>query len=423
MKDIYYFDHAATTPVDREVLAAMIPFFSDKFGNPGGLYSLGFEAKEAITVARKQVADFLRAQENEIVFTPGGTASINLAIKGLMEALRKREDSFGHIVTTAIEHHAVLDTVEALADKGFSASIIPVDEMGIVLLEQLKKSIKPETRLVSVMTANNEIGTLQPIKEIGVYLEELNQTRTEQGLGKVYFHTDACQASGSLDLNVDEFKVDLLTINGSKIYGPKGIGALYVRKGTPLASLVNGGGQEQGLFSGTENVSAIVGLAKAVELAKQNRVEETQRLRELRDYLVGQLKAKLTKIRFNGDLAKRLPGNVNVSILDAEGEAMLLHLDELGIAAATGSACTSDTLEPSYVIRALGLPYEVAHGSMRFTLGKLNDKSDIDYLMQHLPAIVENLRKISPVNVSLDSVERTVQKTKREVLELKPKVN
>ncbi len=418
MQKIYYFDHAATTPVDEEVLAAMLPYFSEKFGNPGGMYQLGFEAKAALDEARAKVAQFLGAAEaKEIIFTPGGTASINLAIKGLLNALREKTGQSGHLITSAIEHHAVLDTAERLAKQGFSASVVPVDGEGIVDLADIKKSVKEETVLISIMLANNEVGTLQPIEEIGRWLKQLNEQRAKDGRGKVYFHTDACQAAGTLELKVEKLGVDLLTINGSKIYGPKGVGALYAKTGTPLWPLLDGGGQEGNLVSGTENLPAIIGLAKAVELAEKNRVAESKRLTELRDYLINEIESKISKVRLNGHRTKRLPNNVNISILDIEGEAMLLHLDQLGVAGSTGSACTSDSLEPSYVIRALGLPYEVAHGSMRFTLGKLTGKEEVDFLMKHLPKIVEELRRISPVKVSLKSVEKSVRKAKREVVE------
>ncbi|HHX58151.1 MAG TPA: aminotransferase class V-fold PLP-dependent enzyme [Candidatus Moranbacteria bacterium] len=419
MKKIYYFDHAATTPVDKEVLAEMMPYFSEKFGNPGGIYNLGMEAKAAIDKSRQQVAEFLRASSSdEIIFTPGGTASVNLALKGLMNALKEKTGVAGHIITSAVEHHAVLDTTERLVKQGFTATVVPVDKDGLVSLQDIEKSVRAETVLISVMTANNEIGTLQPIEEIGKWLEDLNDQRSKEDLGKIYFHTDACQAAGALDLNVQNLKVDMLTINGSKIYGPKGIGALFAKIETPLWPLLDGGGQEKNLVSGTENVPAIIGLAKAVQLAKQNREQENARLSKLRDYLFNEIQKNIPKVRLNGHAKKRLPNNVNVSILDVEGEAVLLHLNQLSIAAATGSACTSDSLEPSYVIRALGLPYEAAHGSMRFTLGKLTDRTEVDYLLKHLPGIITQLRKISPVNVSLESVEEAMQKAKREVREL-----
>lgn len=419
MKKIYYFDHAATTPVDEEVLKAMLPYFSEKFGNPGGLYGLGMEAKAAIGKAREKIAEFLGTENaEEIVFTPGGTASINLAIKGLLNALREKKGVSGHLITSAIEHHAVLDTARRLVKQGFSASVTPVNKDGLVNLRDIEKSVRPETVLISIMTANNEVGTLQPIEEIGTWLESLNRQRKEDGLEKIYFHTDACQAAGALDLDVKKLKVDMLTINGSKIYGPKGIGALYVKTGTPLCPLLDGGGQERNLVSGTENVPAIIGLAKALELVEERQEKENRRLIRLRDYLIAGIKKNISKVRLNGHATKRLPNNVNISILDVEGEAMLLRLDQLGIAAATGSACTSDSLEPSYVIRALGLPYEAAHGSMRFALGKLTDRAEVDYLLNNLPVIVKDLRKMSPVNVSLESVERAVEKAKREVVEL-----
>ena len=386
-KKIVYLDHAATTYLRPEVIKAMASFGSDNYGNPSSLYSKGREAKKALETARSKVAAILGCQPEEIIFEGSGTESDNHALIGTAYANRGRGN---HLIATVIEHHAVLHACEFLETQGFEVTYLPVDKDGIVKLEELEKSIRQETILVSVVFANNEIGTVQPIREISQIIKKKNP--------KTYLHTDACQAAGFYELKVDELGVDLMTINGSKIYGPKGTGLLYVKKGTMIYPFIHGGGQEQGRRAGTENVAGIIGLATALELVQKEKAKENQRLIKLRDKLITGL-LKIPKTVLNGHPTQRLPNNVNVTVLDIEGEAMLLHLDEAGICASTGSACSSGTLEPSHVIMALGHPYEMAHGSMRFSLGHVNTEEDIDYLLEVFPPIVEKLRAMSPVNL------------------------
>ena len=391
----------------------MQPYWTENFGNPSSLYRLGRISAQAIQDARQKAAKALNCQPEEIIFTGSGTSSINLALKGLIASKEKI-----HLITSAIEHHAVLDTAEYLHKQGHEVSILPVDAEGLVRLDDLQKTITDKTELVSIMMANNEIGTLQPIRAIGTWLEKINKERVKKNLPKIYFHTDACQAAGALDLDVKKLHVDMLTINGSKIYGPKGTGLLYSKRGTHLSSLIHGGGQEKNLLSGTENVPGIVGLAAALELAAKNSVKESARLSKLRDWLIKEILEKISKTRLNGHISQRLPNNINIAFLDIEGEAMLLHLDEVGIQASTGSACTSATLEPSHVIRALGCPYEVAHGSMRFSLGKHTTKKDLEYLVSKLPNIVDKLRHASPVKIDMKEVEKSVKNAPREITNL-----
>ncbi len=405
-----YLDYAATTPVDERVVAAMEPYWTKEFGNPSSLYKLGQRAKHAIDNSRQTVADFLNCQAEEIIFTGSGTASINLALKGLLDSYKEPM----HIITSSIEHHAVLHAAERLKKLGHEVSVLPVDQDGLVNPKDLEAAIQNNTVLVSIMMANNEIGVIQDIQKFGNLISKINKTRQN----KIYFHTDACQAAGALDLDVKKLHVDLLTINGSKIYGPKGVGVLYIKKGTPLTALIDGGGQEKNLYSGTENVPGIVGLATALKLAYQDKEKNNKQLTELRDWLISEILTKIDKTRLNGHATKRLPNNINISILDVEGEAMLLYLDEVGIQASTGSACTSTTLDPSHVIRALGCPYEVAHGSMRFSLGKDTTKQDLEYLMTKLPMIVEKLRKASPVNVDMDDIAKSVKLAPRKITNL-----
>lgn len=413
MKNIYL-DHASTTPTDPEVVSAMQPYWNEQFGNPSSLYRLGQVAKNAVDGARQTVANILNATNDEIIFTGGGTMSINLAIKGVMEAYGKNP---GHFITTTIEHHAVLHSADTLKRQGHEVSILPVDEYGQINLKDLESAIQDNTVLISIMMANNEIGTIQDIQKIGAKIEKINKARAKQNLNQIYFHTDACQAAGTLDLDVKKLHVDLLTLNGSKIYGPKGIGVLYIKRGTKIRPLIDGGGQEKNLNSGTENVPAIVGLAKALEMANKNKIKENKRQTALRDWAIKEI-LKIPKTRLNGHAKNRLPNNINISILDIEGEAMLLYLDEVGIQASTGSACTSTTLDPSHVIRALGCPYEAAHGSMRFTLGKNTTKKDLEYLVKQLKPIVEHLRKASPVRVDMNEVEKAVKDASRKVKKL-----
>jgi cysteine desulfurase len=387
-KDVYL-DHAATTYLDLRVEKAMQPFFSKKFGNPSSLHQLGIEAKNVLDESRNNIAKVLNCKPKEIIFTGGGTESINLAIKGVAFAKGK-----GHIITSAIEHPAVLETCKYLEKNGFTVTYLDVDKYGRVDLKQLQKSIGVDTFLISIMFANNEIGTVQPIAEIGKIAKKHN----------ILFHTDACQAAGAFDLDVDKLNVDLMTINGSKIYGPKGIGLLYVRSGIKLEPLLHGGGQEFGLRSGTENLPAIVGLSTALSLAQEEKDVENKRLIKLRDYLIAQVLKNIPKTFLNGHPQERLPNNANLSFLDIEGESILLYLNEYGIYVSTGSACSSHKLEISHVLNAIKLNHDAAHGSIRFTLGKKTTKEEIDYVLKVLPEIIKSLRLISPIKMELSEI-------------------
>jgi cysteine desulfurase len=393
-KKIIYLDHAATTYLRPEVTKAMAPFGETRFGNPSSLYGLGREAKNAIEQSRKKVAEIFNCTPTEIIFEGSGTESDNHAIIGAALANQGRGK---HIIVSTIEHHAVLHACEFLETMGFEVTYLPVDRDGLLKQDELKKAIRQDTILVSIMFANNEIGTIQPIHEISQIIKS-SSSNSAGSARQVLFHTDACQAAGYYNLNVNELGVDLMTINGSKIYGPKGTGVLYVRKGVMINPIIHGGGQEKNKRAGTENVAGIIGLSTALELVQKEREKESQRLAELRDKLINDL-LKIPKVVLNGHPTKRLPNNVNVTVMDIEGEAMLLHLDALGICASTGSACTSGDLEPSHVILALGHPYEMAHGSIRFTLGYCNTEKDIDYLMRVFPPIIKKLRAMSPVKL------------------------
>ncbi|HPT83559.1 MAG TPA: cysteine desulfurase NifS [Limnochordia bacterium] len=382
MKRIYM-DHAATTPVRPEVLEAMLPYFNSEFGNPSSVYSWGRAARKALDNARDQVSALLGASPSEIVFTSGGSEGANLAIKGVAWADQNRGK---HIITSAIEHHAVLDAVLWLEKQGFEVTILPVDEYGLVSPAQVEAALRPDTILVSIMHANNEVGTIQPISEIGAIVRRHGAK----------FHTDAVQTAGVLDLNVEALNVDLLSISAHKFYGPKGVGALYVRKGVRLSPLIHGGGQEKRRRAGTENVAGIVGLAKAFALAQEEREQENARLIKLRDRLISGL-SRIPHTRVNGHLEQRLPNNVNVCFGFIEGESMLLNLDLRGIAASSGSACTSGSLDPSHVLLAMGLSHEIAHGSLRLTLGRENTEEDVEFVLQEIPGIVERLRAMSPL--------------------------
>jgi cysteine desulfurase len=388
MRKFVYLDHAATTPLAPAVKTAMAPFWSENFGNPSSIYQIGIKAKEALNQARAGIARILNAKSSEIIFTAGGTESANLAILGLARAKKH-----GHIITTEIEHPAVLNAILILKKEGFSTTFLPVDKYGLINPEQIKKAIKPNTILVSIMYANNEIGTIEPIAKIGKMLKKNSR--------KIYFHTDACQAAGYLDLNVNKLGVDFLTLNGSKIYGPKGAGILYARAGTPLQPLIFGGGQENSFRSGTENVPAYIGLAKAVELVQKNKNKETQRLKKLSQKLIAGILKTIPKSFLNGHPQKRLPNNVNVTILDIEGESLLLYLDRYGVCVSTGSACHSQSLKPSHVLQAIGLPREIIHGSLRLTLGKETTNKEINYVLKVLPPIVKKLRQLSPVHIKM----------------------
>mgnify|MGYP001579537692 CR=1 FL=1 len=402
-----YLDNAAATPLDPRVKQAMEPYWSDVYGNASALYRQGRLAKDAVDQSRESVARILHARPDEIVFTAGSTEADNIAIFGAAEMFRSQAK---HLITTAFEHHAGLRVFESLAREGWEVTYLPVGEEGIVNPEAVERAIRPDTLLVSVMYANNEIGTVQPIEEIGRTVKDERRKRMtlQPGSGQavenklpLYFHCDASQAAGFLELDTQKLGVDLMSLNGGKIYGPKGSGCLFVRSGTRLKPIFHGGGQEKNLRSGTENVPLIVGFQKSLEIAEEARPAESARLAELRDYLTRRLTTEIPKTIVNGHLGKRLPNNVNVSILDIEGEAVILYLDAKGIAISTGSACTSITLDPSHVILALGKPYEYAHSSLRFTLGRSTTRKELDYVMDVLPGIIEKLRQISPVRMEL----------------------
>ena len=383
MKNIY-FDNAATAKLDDEVLKEMLPYLKDNYGNPSSIYKLGREARKAIEDSREKIAKVLNCKANEIYFTAGGSESDNTAIKGIAKANKKRGN---HIITSKIEHPAVLETCKQLEKEGFEITYISVDEKGIVDLEELKKSIKPTTILITIMFANNEIGTIQPIEEIGKIAKGNN----------IYFHTDSVQAVGSIKIDVQKLNIDSLSLSGHKFYGPKGVGALYVKTGVPFEKFISGGHQERNKRAGTENVAGIVGIGKAIELAYENLDENNKKIKELRDYYVKQVEEKIPYIKINGDMEKRLPGNSNISFRFIEGEGLLLNLDLKGICASSGSACTSGSLDPSHVLLAIGLPHEIAHGSLRVSIGKYNTKEEIDYLIENLMEIVTRLREMSPL--------------------------
>ena len=384
MKTVYM-DYAATTYVKPEVLNEMLPYFTEKFGNPSSFYGISRETKMAIDKARGQVAKALNCDMNEVYFTGGGSESDNWAIKGIASAHRKKGN---HIITTKIEHHAVLHTCEYLEKNGFEVTYLDVNEEGFVDLKQLEEAITDKTILVSIMFANNEIGTIQPIKEIGALCREK----------KVLFHTDAVQAVGSVPVDVKEMNIDLLSLAGHKLYGPKGIGALYIRRGIRIDNLIHGGGQERGRRAGTENIPGVVGLGKAIEIATENIEENRARLTVLRDKLIDGILERIPYARLNGPRGdKRLPGNSNISFEFIEGESILLSLDFEGICASSGSACTSGSLDPSHVLLAIGLPHEKAHGSLRTTLGAASTEEDVEKLLNELPPIIERLRNMSPL--------------------------
>ena len=378
-----YMDHNATTPLDKRVLDKMMPYFKDIYSNPSSVYRFAQESKKAVEDARSLLAQLLGSSSGEIVFTSGGTESDNTAIKGI--ALMHR-DKGNHIITSKIEHHAVLHACEFLGKQGFEVTYLDVDEYGVVDLEQLKKAIKKETILVSVMHANNEVGTIQPIKEIADICK-----------GKeVFFHTDAVQAVGKVKIDVKDLGVDLLALSAHKFYGPKGVGALYVKKGVKFFPLLHGGGHEKGKRSGTENVAGIVGLGEAARLALAEQQAEERRIVALRDKLQAGVLERIPEIKINGHSTQRLASTLNFCIRHIEGESILINLDFEGICASSGSACTSGSLEPSHVLLAMGIPAEVAHGSLRLSLGKQNTDSDVDKVLEVLPPIVEKLRKMSP---------------------------
>ncbi len=379
-----YLDNAATTAVSKPVLEKMLPYFTDIYGNASSVYATGREARKALEEARRTVAASLNAKPNEIYFTAGGSESDNWAIKGVAYAHQAKGK---HIITTAVEHHAVLHTCEALQKQGFEITYLPVDEYGMVTAEQVEKAIRPDTILITIMAANNEIGTLMPIEEIGQVAKQR----------KVLFHTDAVQVIGAVEVDVEKWQVDMLSLSAHKFHGPKGTGVLYVRNGVRLDNLVHGGAQERGRRAGTENVAGIVGLAEAMRIATQDIPGQTARIAALRDQLIQGILEKIPEVRLNGHPEKRLPGNVNVSIRYIEGEAMLLRLDMAGIAASSGSACTSGSLDPSHVLLAIGLPHEIAHGSLRFSLSGDTTEEEVNEVLRILPGLIQSLRDMSPL--------------------------
>ncbi|MBP3901732.1 MAG: cysteine desulfurase NifS [Blautia sp.] len=385
MSRLIYLDNAATTKTAPEVVEAMLPYFSEYYGNPSSIYDFSSHSKEAIMKARTQIADVLGAKKEEIYFTAGGSESDNWAVKATFEAYKNKGN---HIITTKIEHHAMLHTCEYLEkERGARVTYLDVDENGFVKLDDLKAAITPETILISVMFANNEIGTIEPIREIG-------EIAKEHG---ILFHTDAVQAFGQVPINVDELHIDMLSSSGHKINGPKGIGFLYIRKGVKIRSFVHGGAQERKRRAGTENVPGIVGYGVAAKRAAETMAERTAKEIEIRDHMIERILNEIPYVRLNGDAKKRLPNNVNVSIQYIEGESMLLMLDSNGICASSGSACTSGSLDPSHVLLAIGLPHEIAHGSLRMTLSEETTMEDADFVVDKLKDIVANLRAMSPL--------------------------
>ena len=383
-KKLIYMDNAATTPVKPEVLDAMLPYFTEKFGNPSSIYSISSENKKAITDAREVIAKTINTTPENIYFTAGGSESDNWALKATADAYASKGK---HIITTKIEHHAILHTCEYLETKGFEITYLDVDENGLVKLDELTAAIRPDTILISVMFANNEIGTIEPLKEIGAIAKKHG----------VLFHTDAVQAFAHVPINVDEMNIDMLSASGHKINGPKGIGVMYIRKGVKIRSFIHGGAQERQRRAGTHNVPGIVGIGKAAELAVANMEKNTEYEVKLRDHLIERVLAEIPYTRLNGDRTDRLPNNANFCFRFIEGESMLILLDQAGICGSSGSACTSGSLDPSHVLLAIGLPHEIAHGSLRLTLSEKTTMEDIDYTVDKLKAIIERLRSMSPL--------------------------
>lgn len=384
MKRLIYLDNAATTRVYPEVLEAMTPYFTEHYGNPAAFYSFSNSASKAVTEARETIAKLIGAKTEEIYFTGGGSESDNWALKATAEAYAKKGK---HIITTTIEHHAVLHTCQWLEKNGFEVTYVNVDEDGVVKLDELEAAIRPDTILISVMAANNEIGTIQPLKEIGAIAHKHG----------VLFHTDAVQAFAHIPIDVDEMNIDMLSASGHKIHGPKGVGAMYIRKGVKILSYIHGGAQERRRRAGTHNVPGIVGMGKAVEIAAATMEEKAKAISELRDYLIEQVLEKVPHARLNGPKTNRLPNNANFCFRFIEGEGMLILLDQAGICGSSGSACTSGSLDPSHVLLAIGLPHEIAHGSLRLTLSEETTKDDIDYTVDKLAEIIARLRSMSPL--------------------------
>lgn len=384
MSKLIYLDHAATTQTRPEVVEKMLPYFTEKFGNPSAVYGFAAENKAAISEARDIIAKSLNTADSNIYFTAGGSESDNWALKATADAYK---DKGNHIITTKIEHHAILHTCEYLEEHGYEITYLDVDENGIVKLDELEAAIRPTTILISVMFANNEIGSIQPIKEIGEIAKKHD----------VLFHTDAVQAYGNVAIDVEDMHIDMLSASGHKLGGPKGIGFLYIRRGVKIRSFVHGGAQERKRRAGTENVPGIVGFGKAAEIAVATLEERTKKETELRDYFIQRIMNEIPYVRLNGDQTKRLPNNINLSFRFIEGESLLIMLDMKGICASSGSACTSGSLDPSHVLLAIGLPHEIAHGSLRLTLGEENTKEDMDFVADQLKEIVTKLRSMSPL--------------------------
>ncbi|WP_430886397.1 cysteine desulfurase NifS [Fusibacter sp. JL216-2] len=379
-----YMDYSATTPMKKEVLDAMMPYMTEHYGNASSVHSFGRDAKNAINTSREKIAKTLGANREEVYFTAGGTESDNWAIKGIAKSMKKKGN---HIITSKVEHHAVLHTCETLEKEGYEVTYLDVDEYGMINLDDLKAAIKDTTILISIMFINNEIGTKQPVKEIGAIAKEHG----------VLFHTDAVQAYGNTPIDVNELNIDLLSISSHKIYGPKGIGAMYVRRGVRIGPFIDGGAQERKRRAGTENVPGIVGFAKAAELAIQNMDEHIEKLTSLRERLRDGIMGKIPYAKYNGHPTERHPGNVNICFEFIEGESLLLSLDLIGVAASSGSACTSGSLDPSHVLMSIGLTHEIAHGSLRLTIGDFTTEEDVDYVIEHLVGIVDRLRQMSPL--------------------------
>lgn len=384
MKKYIYLDNAATTKTAPEVVEAMLPYFSENYGNPSSIYSFSESARKAVSQTRERIADSLKAKNNEIYFTAGGSESDNWALIATAEAYA---DKGKHIITTTIEHHAILHTCAYLEKRGYEISYVDVDENGIIKLDQLKETIRPDTILISVMFANNEIGTIQPIKEIGKLAHE----------NHILFHTDAVQAYGHVPIDVKEYSIDMLSASGHKLHGPKGVGFLYIKTGIKSRSFIHGGAQERARRAGTENVTGIVGLGKAVELAFANMQERSEKETALREHLIKRIEEEIPYCRLNGDRVKRLTNNVNYSFRFIEGESMLIKLDSVGVCASSGSACTSGSLDPSHVLLAIGLPHEIAHGSLRITVSEENTIEEIDFVIDELKRLVKGLRDMSPL--------------------------
>ncbi len=395
-KKIAYLDYSATTPVDGRVLQAMLPYFKENFANASSIHQAGLVSKAAVEQSREIIAKFLDAEAEEVYFTSGATESDNWAILGVIKAVKEKDKNFiPHVITSKIEHEAILDPLRQLEKEGVQVTYLPVDKKGLIQAGDVAAAIKPNTALVTIMYANNEVGTIQPIASIGELIRQANRQSRRQH--KIHFHTDATQAPAYCDCGVNKLGVDLLSMSAHKIYGPKGIGALYVRQGTPLRPLLYGGGQQGGLRSGTYNVAGIVGFSKAVELLKQEK-SKNKSIKRLRDYLISRIRKKIPSIMVNGDLIKRLPSNAHFIFKGVEGESILLMLSQKGLAVSTGSACSSGSLEPSHVLLAMGIPPELAHGSVRVTIGRQTTKRELDALIKELPPIIKKLRAMSPLS-------------------------